>query len=682
MKNRKMNILITGAVAMMAAIGILLLYVLANSSLTSVMKQAALNNMQTSLESQRQIVEMYVKSGEELMHSYAQAPVVAELLKNKTDEELQAKAQEYTLNYYNQLDNWEGVYIGDWDTQVLTQPNPAVIGKVMREGERLEALRSSMLSADGVYNTGIIVSPAGGALIMSMYSAVYDTDGVTPIGYVGGGTFASQLLDTLAGLDTYGLENAQSYMINVVTKMNYLNPDESLLATEVEDPMLLKVIDETGKNPEQQYGTVEYKDESGNACIAMYAYLADRGWAIVLADQEAEIFASANASKLRLAVVCMMAYAVILILTGIVVKWNVRPLDRIQQAILRLQNMDLGEPEEIMPYIGGKSEIGTIATAVDSLRAAFVGIVEDLQACSASLDVSSDSMNNESANLIHCVTTNAATTEELAASITTTNEAIKEMEDRMKELSVIADTVQNRIELGRGKSLKLMQDARQMSEKANSTLRDSMDNINANQQNVDAAMGDLQSLTHINQLATDILSIASQTNLLSLNASIEAARAGDAGKGFGVVADEISNLADSSSQTASGIQAICNKTNASISTIQNCFDDIINFFHQDVAAGFKNFADEADEYNESADSLQSTIEEISVSINEFVKALAAIREQVETIKIASGSNEAGVGDIVNKNESTNSTVEALADILKSNQESAEKIGAIVRGFQN
>lgn len=79
----------------------------------------------------------------------------------------------------------------------------------MREGERLTELRNAMLNADGVYNAGIIVSPASGQLIVSMYEGVYDTDGTTPIGYVGGGVFASALKEKIDLITANGLPSAK-----------------------------------------------------------------------------------------------------------------------------------------------------------------------------------------------------------------------------------------------------------------------------------------------------------------------------------------------------------------------------------------------------------------------------------------------------------------------------------------
>ena len=662
LKNGKMSVIITSAVAVIAAIGIALLYILANRNLTSAMKDGAINNMKTSLEAQTRIIEQYVEQGEALMHSFTMAPVVRDLLKDENNAELQERAEAYTLAYYGQLDNWEGVYVANWDSKVLTHPAPPVIGRVMREGDRLKELQNAMLAGD-VYNAGIIVSPASGVLIMSMYATVYDTDGKTPIGYVGGGPFASGLNETLSSLDTYGLDNAKSYMINTATGFHIFNEDETLMATEIADPMLLDVIAKIEANPEQIYGTLEYKDENGEACIGMYANLADRGWAVILADTEDEIYSVANKSKMILGIVCIAAYLVIVALTWLIVILNARPLKKVEKAIQNLQKLDLKEFVELKSYIGGKSEVGIISTAVDSLRKTFTDIVDVLKQCATSLDVSSGTMNQESSNLIGYVTDNAATTEELAASITTTNDAIVAMETKMKEIVAMVSSVERKVEEGREKSAQLMKSAQHMQTMANDSLQNSMDNIADNQK------------------TTEILNITSQTNLLSLNASIEAARAGEAGRGFAVVANEIGSLADSSSKTATNIQKICNETNANIAAVQNCFDSIVGFLERDVAKQFQEFADTAEDYNQSVDSIQRTMEEINEVTREFVVELDSIREQVDSIKSASGDNEAGVEDIIVKNENTNSTAEVLAGILQNNQENTEKIVTLVQNFK-
>lgn len=681
LKNRKMGFIITGAVAVIAAAGLILLYVLANYNMTMAMKTAALNNMQTSLDAQTQIIEQYVGQGESLLLAFAQSPTISQLLKEPENKNLLDEGQAYTLSYFEKLNNWEGIYVADWGTKVLTHPAPPVIGKVLREGDSLKKLQDDMLNSKGVFNTGIIQSPASGHLVLSTYAPVYDADGKTPLGYVGGATFADTLKEKLYALNTYGLENAHSYMINTETGIHIFNEDEALMAMPIEDPMLLQVIDKVHANPDEVYGKVEYKDASGAPCIGMYAYLKDRNWAVILANTESEIYASANASKLALGIVCLIAYILILLMTWLIVMVNTRPLKKIERAISDLKNLNLNQSAQLNPYLGRNSEVGIIATAVDSLRKTFNDIVETLKQCSNALDQSSGTMHVESKNLLEYVTDNSAVTEELAASITTTNDAISAMEEKMMKIVGMVADVENKINEGREKSTALIKSAQYMQEMADSALKNSKDNITSNQQSIETAMQDLESLSQINQMATEILNITKKTNLLSLNASIEAARAGEAGRGFAVVADEIGSLADSSSQTATNIQNICKETNTNISAVQNCFDDIVGFLGQDVATQFQSFATTAEEYNKTVESIQETMEEIHRVTRQFSSELNAISEQVSAVRTAARENESGVEEIIDKNEHTNATVEVLSNILHTNQASTEQIITIVQEFQ-
>ena len=279
------------------------------------------------------------------------------------------------------------------------------------------------------------------------------------------------------------------------------------------------------------------------------------------------------------------------------------------------------------------------------------------------------------------VTDNAATTEELAASIISTNEAISTMENKMNHIVEMMAEIEARILEGFEKSTNLIASAQNMQELANSSLQDSKKNIEENQKHIEAAMTKLESLSQINQMATDILNITSQTNLLSLNASIEAARAGEAGRGFAVVASEIGNLAESSSSTATDIQNICNKTNTNIAEVQKCFDEIVGFLENDVASRFQSFANSAEEYNHSVESIQSTIDMISSVTSQFSLELNDIRDQVNSVRSASKNNETGVEDIINKNEQTNSTVEILTEIVQANQDNTIKLQKLVQEFK-
>lgn len=679
MKNQKMSTIITAIVSCVTAVCILLLFMLASSNMTVAMKETAMNNMETSLNARAEVIEQYVVQQETVLIAFSKAPIVTQLLKNPTDAKLAEEAQDYTLSYFAGLSGWEGLYIAEWDSHVLTHPNPGTIGIRTREGDPLKALQDSITASGDIFNTGIIVSPATKQLTLSLYAPVREADG-NIVGYVGAGQFASSLAALLDQLYVDGLENAKNYMINVATSAHIFDENEELMATPIENEMLLGIIDKINANPSVLVGSVEYKDENGVSCIAMYRYMPDRQWAVVLSDTESEIYELANRSRTVLAFVCIVAFLLIAVLSFISVNICVKPLVIIEKAISRLKNLELQTPEELKKYVGGKSETGMIATAMDSLYGTLQSIVSTLRGCTESLGESSGRMTDATHTLIEYVNDNSATTEQLAASITTTNEAIQTVVDEITRIADMVDTVEEKVKAGDEKSNQLIHTAAAMKTMADSTLSETDTKIQENRQNVEAAMVNLQSLTRINDMAQQILEIANQTNLLSLNASIEAARAGEQGRGFAVVAQEIGTLASNSSSTAMQISDICGEINTNIKNVQDCVDDIISFMATDVADKFKEFASIANEYGGSVEDIRTAIGEIEETSNGFVTSVSSIRDRLDIIKTASGENEIGVGDIVNKIEDTSNTAEELENIGVINQENSQAISEIVEKF--
>lgn len=679
MKNQKMSTIITVIISFVAAVCILFLFLIASRNMTVAMRDTAMENMATSLNARANLLEQSVDKAERLLIAFSKAPIVAEVISDPTNEEVTRQAQEYTLNYYAGLDNWEGLYISEWDTHVLTHPSPGVVGIYTRQGDSLKALQDALTSVDEIYNTGIIISPATQQLVLSLYCPVRDAEG-NYIGLVGGGQFGSEIAAMLDGLTVSGLENARNYMINTATATHIFDEDESLIATPIENEMLLAVIDKIHQNPSVLTGDIEYVDENGVACIAMYQYLPDRGWAVVLSDSESEIYARVYASRNIFGLICLVVFVLITVLSWISVRVCVTPLGTVERAIAKLRNLELQTPRELKRYVGGSSEIGRIATAVDSLYDTLRSFVSTLRGCTESLNDSTSKMTDATSTLVDSVSDNSATTEELAASITTTNDAIENVVEEIARISDLVDHVADKVRAGDEKSNQLLQSAGAMKNMAEGTLSETDVKIKENRRNIEAAMVNLQSLTRINDMAQQILNIANQTNLLSLNASIEAARAGEQGRGFAVVAQEIGNLASNSSTTAKQISDICGEINTNIKNVQDCVDDIINFMEGDVADKFKEFAGIANEYGGSVEDIRSAIGEIEETSNGFVSSVASIRERMDIIRTASSENEIGFGDIVNKIGETNNTAEKLEHVGKVNQDNAQAISDIVEKF--
>lgn len=678
MKNKKLSTTITITISIVAAVCILGLFLFANGSMTSVMKKNSMDNMKTALESRQKVIEDYVDHAEDQLVSYGKGVESLKLLEDPSDEESLERVQKYTENYYKELSGWEGIYVGEPNTHVIAHNNPKVVGMTTRKGEALKQLQSEMEKSDRLYNAGIIVSPASQKLILSMYYPIYKENKM--IGYVGGGPFGEQLQKSLDSLKVEGLAHASFTMINTETKTYIFSQDSKKIAKEIKDPMLLNISESAKKGAGNQVHEIDYKDADGKDCVGVYRVLNDRGWVVVMTDTEDEIFAMANTNRNTLGFICLGSFLLIMLLTYVVIRFCLNPLKVAENAILNLKDLKLNKDEKIEKYVNGKSEIGHIATAIDSLYRTFDAIIDTLNSCSVSLLKSAEKITSSSEELYDCVGDNAATVEQVVAGVTLTEEAVEQVGKEIGRISELVSDVGRKVSDGSERSEELIQEVQKMKDTANQSLDANREKMVWNENNIEKAMKELQSLSRINEMVDRILEITSQTNLLSLNASIEAARAGEAGKGFAVVASEIGNLALSSSETATEIQTICKDANKNIDYVRQCFVSILDYWKTDVTKQFTDFIEMSNEYSTSIGSIEELIRGIQNVTDSVSDGVVAICNQMERVEGATEENSQGMERIIDKIETTKTSAEAISSVTHENQKNAEEIRDIVKKF--
>lgn len=683
MKNLKMRTKITLQIAIVIMICITMLYVIASQSMTSMMKKSELDNMDASLNAQTNIIKQYIDEQETLLTAFSKASEVRDLLKNPDDEEKQKRAQAYTEAYFQVLDQWEGLYIGEWNTHVIAHSSPEVVGITTREGDALKALQDAMVEQNGLYNAGIIVSPATGKLTLSMYCPVFDDDGKSIIGYVGGGTIADglkELLDTsYESTDTSMLYS----MINVNNSTYIFDADESLIAGEIEDTMLLSVIDNLKNKHEKMTGGLEYRNDKGGKSIARYQYIEEHGFAVVAYDSESNIYKNVRKNMLTLAVICIISVLLISVLSWFFINISTKPLKYAEESIMKLKKLKLEKDNRLDSYLHCRSEVGQIATALDSLYATFQDIVLTLNKCSGSLNNSAVRMTDYSGILLKCVNEHSEATVHFAGHTEKIIQAVLHVDEEIFNITEVVSEVGNKIHEGAGQSDDLLGQVSELQSVANKSLENINLQIEENQKAITEALESLQSLMSIDEMATQILDITSQTNLLSLNASIEAARAGEAGKGFAVVAGEIGNLANSSSNTATDIQAICQETRLNIGKVQKCFDDIIAFLQNDVATQFASFVRATKDSYQSIEKIQQIIQDIDSSASVFSDVITDIKNCIEEVQcVPEDDRTIDSGEILRHVEQTELTTQELADVVGQNKQNAVAIREIVERFSD
>ncbi len=190
---------------------------------------------------------------------------------------------------------------------------------------------------------------------------------------------------------------------------------------------------------------------------------------------------------------------------------------------------------------------------------------------------------------------------------------------------------------------------------------------------LEEAIENSKSVDQVNKLTKDILSISSSTNLIALNASMEAMRAGEAGKGFAVVASEIQSLASSCSETAGHIQEVNQIVTNAVHNLSKHSQDLADYLSETILAEFQEFVRSGKQYKEDADYVKEMIDAFNSRTDRLRNSMIEIADSIESITKAIDDGASGITGVA---DSTKSLVGDMADItgrMDTNREIVEEL---------
>lgn len=668
--NQKLATRISIITTVITLTGMLLLWGIVSNNVASIVKNDITNQMTDAVESRASIINDYVTSAEEYMTAFALGSEVRDLLMDPDNPELTEKVQQYTEDFASVKGIFEGLYVATPDTHVLTHTSKDAVGITTRSGDSLTEFRDTILARQELTNLGIMKSPGTGSMILSMYYPIYE-DGEC-IGYVGSGVYASQLMDVLLGLEMKGLPNSEYVFLNVDTGVYLYHQDESLLNTQTTDSGYLEIIDRVKATEDTQASTYSYQDENGMTHLVVYKYLKDRNWVFMVRNNASEVYETVTTVRVVVGILCALVEAVIVLVTLLILHRQGRELMILEHAIRRLGNLELSADQELTRFQGRKDEIGMIAQTTHDLCDCLRKTIEDIGRIlgemadgNMAVDVTkneayyigdfkilSESLITIRTKLMNLMRDISRVASQVDASAYQVSAGVQTLsQGTMEQSASVAGLVSHVTELSSQISDSAVRcgNASELVDKANGYADEAdekMAQLTVATNNID------QSSMQIGSIIKTIEDIAFQTNILALNASVEAGRAGAAGKGFSVVADEVRSLASKSSQAAQNTGVL------------------IRSSMQDVKTGTASTSQAIS----AMQVINDCIESIKTLMDEI--ALASV-QQSEMIT----SVEGGIKDISNVVQANTTAAEESAEVSKELSNQANILKNLIGQFR-
>lgn len=305
-----------------------------------------------------------------------------------------------------------------------------------------------------------------------------------------------------------------------------------------------------------------------------------------------------------------------------------------------------------------KDEIGDIIIAIDLMKDSLKKLISKLTGeCFSINEITTHVLENMN-GLDEDIEEVSAVTEELSAGMEESLASTEEMSVSSKEIEIFVDNIAKEAANGLKAAKEINNRAKSIKSSVNISQNKAQMIINEVVKDVEKSIDDSTVIEKIRILSETIMQITSQTNLLALNASIEASRAGEAGRGFTVVADEIRKLAEESKNTVVEIQEVTGLIRKSVNELASNSKKLIMFVEEVVINDYNGMIKVADKYDEDGKFVDAMVTQFSSVTNELLSSVHEVMVAIDNVSKTSSDGAEGTINVAHK----------VHDItLKSNQ---------------
>ncbi|MCR5418384.1 MAG: hypothetical protein K6E84_05660 [Lachnospiraceae bacterium] len=470
------------------------------------------------------------------------------------------------------------------------------------------------------------------------------------------------------------------YVVDQNGTMLY-HPTPEKIGQPVENDAVKHLVSEleAGRVPEP--GMIEYVFK-GEKKYAGY-YITQEG---LLRDI---VVVSANLANIkkqasRLPVSVLVSALICAILGGAIAYFAVglilKPINHLGVSLKRVANLDFTEDTYLTKFENWQNETGMLARSTLEMSRQIDRITLDIKSSVDRITAGSEQINTAVNAISAASTDNANTVVDLASMMeettATTDTIASNMDNMVKKSEQVSELAQAGIEVA-GEIYERAADGIKQAERSKKKAGTVLAEIRVN---TEKALNDAKAINRINELTETIKGITEQTNLLSLNASIEAARAGVAGRGFAVVADEIGKLANESAATVGQIDEIITEIRGAVEGMRDCLSEVLDFTEKSTEENLGLIEQISNQYNTDTAHFEKSLSEMQEAMGELEAIITEVDESIDGINTTIAQSGHGISDVAGKTDDVVEKTNVVEGLAHENVNQTENLQNLIGEF--